>query len=73
MNYTGNEDLRDAIAALSNDMYEMHRRLSEMVSVYFWNSEGLAVRLAGQILRDAHDRYAEIYRTINELDHHFKD
>ncbi|OCJ27260.1 hypothetical protein [Serratia sp. 14-2641] len=73
MNYTGNEDLRVAIAALSNDMYEMHQRLSEMVSVYFWNSEVLAERLVGQILRDAHDRYTEIYRAINELDHHFKD
>ena len=73
MNYTGNEDLRAAIAALSNAMCQMHLRLSELVSVYFWNSEVLAECLAGQILRDAHDRYVEIYQAINELDHHFKD
>lgn len=73
MNYTGNEDLRAAIAALSNDMCEMHLRLRELVSVYFWNSNVLAERLAGHILRDAHDRYVEIYQAINELDHHFKD
>lgn len=73
MNYAGNEDLRAAIAALSNDMSEMHLRLRELVSVYFWNSDVLVDRLAGHILRDAHDRYVEIYKAINELDHHFKD
>ncbi|MFT4463974.1 MAG: hypothetical protein ACMX3H_03220, partial [Sodalis sp. (in: enterobacteria)] len=44
-----------------------------LVSAYFWNSDVLAERLAGHILRDAHDRYVEIYKAINELDHHFKD
>jgi hypothetical protein len=56
MNYTGNEDLRAAIAALSNDMCDMHLHLRELVSVYFWNSDVLAERLAGHILRDAHVR-----------------
>ncbi|MGK0688671.1 hypothetical protein ACSFC0_25315 [Serratia marcescens] len=73
MNYTGNEELRAAIAALSNDMCDLHLRLRGLVSKYYWNSDVLAERLAGHILRDAHDRYVEIYKTINELEHHFKD
>lgn len=73
MNYSGNEDLRAAIAALSNDMYELHVRLRELSREYFWKSEELTERLAGQVLRDAHDRYTKIYMDINELDHHFKD
>lgn len=73
MNYTGNEDLRAAIAALSNDMCELHIQLRELSRVYFWKSEVLTERLAGQILRDAHERYFEVYKAINELDYHFKD
>ena len=48
-------------------MCEMHLWLRELVSVYFWNSDVLADRLLGHILRDAHDRYIEIYKAINEL------
>ncbi|MGP2817243.1 hypothetical protein [Serratia marcescens] len=56
MNYTGNEELRAAIAALSNDMCDLHLRMRGLVSTYYWNSDVLAERLAGHILRDAHDR-----------------
>lgn len=73
MNYTGTEDLRAAVAALSNDMYEMHIRLRELSRLYFWKSEVLTERLACQILRDAHEQYVEVYKAINELEHHFKD
>ena len=73
MNFTGNEVLSAAIAVLSNDMCDLHLRLRGLVSTYYWNSDVLAERLAGHILRDAHDRYVEIYKTINELEHHFKD
>ncbi|CDG48410.1 hypothetical protein [Serratia symbiotica] len=73
MNFTGNEVLSAAIAALSNDMCDLHLRLRGLVSRYYWNSDVLAERLAGHILRDAHDRYVEIYKTINELEHYFKD
>lgn len=73
MNFTGNEVLGAAIAALSNDMCDLHLRLRGLMRTYYWNSDVLAERLAGHILRDAHDRYVEIYKTINELEHHFKD
>lgn len=67
MNFTGNEDLRAAIAALSNDMCDLHLRLRGLVSRYYWNSDVLAERLVKHILRDAHDRYVKIHKTINEL------
>nr|WP_241390773.1 hypothetical protein [Serratia proteamaculans]ULG15724.1 hypothetical protein 495p1_00117 [Serratia proteamaculans] len=73
MNYQGNEKLRTDVAALANDMHEMHIRLRELSRRYFWNSDVLIERLVGQILRDAHDLYVESYKAINELEHHFKD
>lgn len=73
MNYQGNEKLRADVAALANDMHEMHIRLHELFRAYFWNSDVLVERLVGQILRDAHDLYVESYKAINELDQHFKD
>ncbi|EKF67041.1 hypothetical protein B194_5443 [Serratia plymuthica A30] len=73
MNYQGNEKLRADVAVLANDMYEMHIRLRELSRIYLWNSDVLADRLCGHILRDAHDRYIEIYKAINELDHHFRE
>lgn len=73
MNYQGNEKLRIDIAALANDMCEMHIKLHELSRAYFWNSDVLVERLVGQILRDAHDLYVENYKVINELDQHFKD
>jgi hypothetical protein len=74
MNYQGNEKLRADVAALANDMHEMHIRLRELSRRYFWNSDVLVERLVGQILRDAHDLYVgESYKAINELDQHFKD
>lgn len=72
-NYEGHEMLRADIAALADEMCDLHLRLRGLVSAYFWNSDVLAERLAGHILRDAHDRYIEIYKAINELEHHFKD
>lgn len=73
MYYQGNEKLRTDVAALANDMHEMHVRLRELSRRYFWNSDILIERLVGQILRDAHDLYVESYKAINELEHHFKD
>ncbi|HBA8456434.1 hypothetical protein PTR77_18580 [Serratia bockelmannii] len=73
MNYQGHEKLRADVAALSNDMWELHLRLRELVSAHFWNSDVLADRLAGHILRDAHDRYLEVCKAVNELDHHFRE
>ena len=72
-NYEGHDGLRADIAVLAEDMCELHLRMRSLVSAYFWNSDELTERLAGHILRDAHDRYVEIYKAINELEHHFKD
>lgn len=73
MNYQGNEPLRVDIATLAHEMYELHIKLRELSRTYFWNSEVLTERLAGQILQDAHTRYFEIHKSINELDNHFWD
>lgn len=73
MNYAGNEALRTELAALLEESYQMHRRLRELSRRYFWDSEALIERLAGQILHDAYERHIEIFKTFSELEHHFND
>ncbi|MDF9722828.1 hypothetical protein P4S07_024040 [Serratia marcescens] len=72
-NYEGHETLRDVVAQLANDLYELKTQLDSVTQTYFWRSEGLVDRLAGQVLRDAQQRLDLIHRDINELDHHFID
>ncbi|WP_273974748.1 MULTISPECIES: hypothetical protein [Serratia] len=72
-NYEGHEVLRDVVAQLANDLYELKTQLDSVTQTYFWRSEGLVDRLAGQVLRDAQQRLDLIHRDINELDHHFID
>ncbi|HGM7842353.1 TPA: hypothetical protein ACKQH2_004769 [Serratia marcescens] len=72
-NYDGHEALRDVVAQLANDLYELKTQLDSVTQTYFWRSEGLVDRLAGQVLRDAQQRLDLIHRDINELDHHFID
>lgn len=72
-NYDGHEALRDVVAQLANDLYMLKTQLDNATQTYFWRSEGLVDRLAGQVLRDAQRRLDQLHRDINELDHHFID
>ena len=72
-NYEGHDVLRAEIAALADEMCELQLRLRGLVSAYSWDSDVLAERLVGHILRDAHDRYVEIYKAIKEMERHFID
>ena len=57
MNYTGNEELRQDVARLSNDMDELKQRMALLEQKYRWNSDNLTHALAGQVLRVAHNVY----------------
>lgn len=73
MNYQGNEALRADVAQLANTMFELRERLRAMESTWFWNSEELSQRLAGQIISQMNTRFLDIYQQVNELDHAIRD
>ena len=73
MNYQDNEALRADVAQLANTMFELRERLRTMESTWFWNSEELSQRLAGQIISQINKRFLDIYQQVNELDHAFRD
>lgn len=73
MNYSGNEELRQDIAVLSNDMSELHQRIKLLEQKYRWNSKDLAQNLAGQTLRRVNENFTQLYRDIYELELVFSD
>ncbi|PKE27462.1 hypothetical protein CWS43_26830 [Rahnella sp. AA] len=73
MNYQGNEALRADVAQLANTMFELRERLRALELTWFWNSEKLSQRLAGQIISQMNVKFLDIYQQVNELDHAFRD
>ncbi|EFR7435472.1 hypothetical protein H0000_003672 [Salmonella enterica] len=73
MNYSGNEELRQDIAVLSNDMSELHQRIKLLEQKYRWNSKELTQNVTGQTLRIANEKFAQLYRDIYEVDLAFSD
>ncbi|TKV11707.1 hypothetical protein FDX19_05605 [Citrobacter sp. wls619] len=73
MEYFGNEELRQDIARLVNDMNELDQRIKLLEKKYRWNSDTLAQALAGQVLRIAASDFSGVYRQVYELDLVFSD
>jgi len=73
MEYSGNEELRQDIARLVNDMNELDQRIKLLEQKYRWNSDTLAQVLAGQVLRVASGDFSGVYRQVYELDLVFSD
>ncbi|MEA9392666.1 hypothetical protein SJI19_19360 [Acerihabitans sp. TG2] len=73
MNFQGNETLRADVAQLANTMDELRQRMRELEQAYFWNSEELPARLAGQIINQVNTQFLKIYQQVNELDQAFRD
>ncbi|EGB2526571.1 hypothetical protein M8Q70_002920 [Salmonella enterica] len=73
MNYGNNEKLREDVASLSNDMYEMWQRIKQLQREYRYNSEDLADRMAGMVLEVVESEYARAYTKICEMDYQFQD
>lgn len=73
MNYEGVEELRKDVAELNNQMTDLQMALSVKSRRYYWGSENLTERLAGQIISEIQDEMSKLGRKLNELDHHFKD
>lgn len=73
MNYSGNEELRQDIAVLSNDMSELRQQIKLLEQKYRWSSKDLAQNLAGQTIRMVNEKFAQLCRDIYELDLVFSD
>ncbi|EAN4681511.1 hypothetical protein EHN46_21725 [Salmonella enterica] len=73
MNYSGNEELRQDIAVLSNDMSELHQQIKLLEQKYRWSSKDLTQNLAGQTIRIVNEKFTQLYRDIYELDLVFSD
>ncbi|HAF2404086.1 TPA: hypothetical protein H2W70_004150 [Salmonella enterica] len=73
MNYSGNEELRQDIAVLSNDMSELHQQIKLLEQKYRWSSKDLTQNLAGQTIRIVNKKFTQLYRDIYELDLVFSD
>lgn len=73
MNYTGHEDLRAAVAALTNSMCDLRDTLNGLERQYRYDAPALTNRLAGQTLRRINTLYLAAYQEALELDESFKD
>lgn len=72
-NYSDNIDLRVDVAALANATFELREQFRAFEKKYFWDSEVLTQRLAGQVVNQLSAQMLEIYKQVNELDHAFRD
>ncbi|EDW2262082.1 hypothetical protein [Salmonella enterica] len=73
MNYEGNEELRQDIARLANDVNELHQRIKLLEQKYRWDSDNLVHGLAGQSLCIANVSCSTLHQQIYELDLVFSD
>lgn len=73
MNYEGNEELREDIARLANDVHELQQRMKLLEQKYLWNTEDLTHRFAGQNLRSAGAICSALHQQVYDLDLIFSD
>lgn len=72
-NYQNNIDLRVDVAALANATFELREQFRAFEKKYFWGSEELTQRIAGQVINQLNAQVLEIYKQMSELDNAFKD
>ncbi|MDF1896680.1 hypothetical protein [Rahnella contaminans] len=73
INYSDNIGLRVDVAALANATYELREQFRAFEKKYFWGSDELTQRLAGQVVNQLSGQMLEIHKQVNELDHAFRD
>ncbi|MIF51101.1 hypothetical protein EL09_15405 [Salmonella enterica subsp. enterica] len=74
MNYTGNEELRNKVAEISNEFSDMSEKLRLLLDKQFRDgSEDLVQLLTSQILLDIHTDFADLCRRMAALDSQFLD
>jgi len=72
-NYAGLEPLREDVAALANDIYELLSKLKALELQKCLDEETLAERLARNAFYRIRELYMEAYREALALDACFKD
>ncbi|MBA1784431.1 hypothetical protein G9H39_26345, partial [Escherichia coli] len=50
MNYQGNEKMRDDVAEIANELYELWQKVERFEKEYGFNSTNLTDRLAGRLV-----------------------
>lgn len=73
MNDEDNEELRQDISRLANDMNELYQRVKLLEQKYRWNTNNTLHNLAGQLFRQTGQEYSTLYRKVCEMDLIFSD
>ncbi|EAS1759900.1 hypothetical protein BH012_20050 [Salmonella enterica] len=74
MNYAGNEVLRNEVAGIANEFYEMREKFQLLLDKRLQSgSEDLVEMLTAQALLDIHNDFAHLCRRMAQLDSQFID
>ncbi|HCN9279427.1 hypothetical protein [Escherichia fergusonii] len=73
MNYQGNEKMRDDVAEIANELYELWQKVERFEKEYGYNSTNLADRLAGRLVGTMGPKLAELNRFMADVDFQFQD
>ena len=73
MNYQGNEKMRDDVAEIANELYELWQKVERFEKEYGFNSTNLADRLAGRLVWTMGPKLAELNRFMADVDFQFQD
>ncbi len=73
MNYQGNEKMRDDVAEIANELYELWQKVERFEKEYGFNSTNLTDRLAGRLVVTMGPKLAELNRFMADVDFQFQD
>ncbi len=73
MNYQGNEKMRDDVAEIANELYELWQKVERFEKEYGFNSTNLADRRAGRLVGTMGPKLAELNRFMADVDFQFQD
>ena len=73
MNYQGNEKMRDDVAEIANELYELWQKVERFEKEYGFNSTNLTDRLAGRLVGTMGPKRAELNRFMADVDFQFQD
>ena len=73
MNYQGNEKMRDDVAEIANELYELWQKVERFEKEYGFNSTNLTDRLAGRLVGTMGPKPAELNRFMADVDFQFQD
>lgn len=73
MNYQGHEDMRQEVADISNELYELWQKVKRFEREYSFNKSDLTGRLAGRLIGSMEPKLAELNSFMCNVDYQFED